>query len=88
LIFTERVKLVSRDFSPKSQPFRARANPLAGADFPGGIVIILRQMLVEILLGIGQIFMGDSGEHGMFQCIQSAIGLVLVLFCFLFFIVH
>jgi hypothetical protein len=33
-------------------------------------------MLVEILPGIRQIFMSDSGEHGMFQFFQSATGLV------------
>jgi hypothetical protein len=48
LVFTERMKLFARDFF-QSQPFRARADPLAGTDFTGGVVIVLRQMLVEIL---------------------------------------
>jgi hypothetical protein len=30
---------------------------MAGPDFSGGVAIILRQVLVEITLGIGQIFM-------------------------------
>jgi hypothetical protein len=37
--------------------FRTRADPLAGTDFTGGVVIVLRQMLVKITLGLGQMFM-------------------------------
>jgi hypothetical protein len=37
-------------------------------------------MLVEILPGIRQIFMGDSGKHGMFQFFPSAIRLVSAVF--------
>jgi hypothetical protein len=72
--------LVAGDDVFQFQPFRAHANPLAGANFAGSIVIVLRQMLVEILLGIRQIFMGDSGEHGMFHCFQSVIRLVSAVF--------
>jgi hypothetical protein len=63
LIFTERVKLFARDLPAQAQPFRARADPLAGPDFTGGIIIVLCQMLVEVALGIGQIFMGNGCEH-------------------------
>jgi len=58
------MKLVTGDSSRQSQPFRTRADPLAGTDFTGGVVIILRQMLVEILFGIRQIFMGNRSKHG------------------------
>jgi hypothetical protein len=63
LIFTERVKLFARDLPAQAQSFRARADPLAGPDFTGGIIIVLCQMLVEVALGIGQIFMGNGCEH-------------------------
>jgi hypothetical protein len=42
--------------------------------------IILQRMPAEMLLGICQIFMSDSGEHGMFQFFQSAIRLVAAVF--------
>ena len=64
MILAERMKLFARDFSLQSQSFRARADPLAEPDFTGGVVIILRQMLVEILFGIRQIFMGNRSKHG------------------------
>ena len=38
--------------------------------------IILQRMPAEMLVGICQIFMSDSGGHGMFQFFQSAIRLV------------
>ena len=63
LIFAQRMKLFAGDDVFQSQPFRARADPLAGTDFTGGVVIVLRQMLVEVTLGIGQIFMRDGSEH-------------------------
>ncbi|MGO9585712.1 MAG: hypothetical protein ACLP2Y_05915, partial [Limisphaerales bacterium] len=43
--------------------FRARADPLAGTDFARRVVIILRQVLVEITLGIAQIFLRNGGKH-------------------------
>ena len=47
----------------QSQTFRARADPLAGTDFARRVVIILRQVLVEVTLGTGQIFLRDGSEH-------------------------
>ena len=58
------MKLVTGDILLQSQAFRARADPLAGADFARRVVIVLRQMLVEVALGIRQIFMGNRSKHG------------------------
>jgi hypothetical protein len=65
LIFTERVKLFARDFrlGVQSQPLRTHADPPAGPDFAGGVIIVLRQVLDEIAFGGGQLFMRDAGEH-------------------------
>jgi hypothetical protein len=63
LVFTKRVKLFARDLPAQTQSFRARADPLAGSDFTGGVIIVLCQMLVEVALGIGQILMGNGCEH-------------------------
>lgn len=47
----------------KFQSFRTRADPLAGTDFARRVVIVLDQMLVEILLGIGQVLLRDRSKH-------------------------
>src|SRR5208283_1909013 len=43
--------------------FRARADPLAGADFTRRVVIILRQVFVKVTLGIAQIFLRNGSKH-------------------------
>jgi hypothetical protein len=40
-----------------------RMIPLAGADFPGGVVIVLRQVLDEVSFRTSLIFMGHGTEH-------------------------
>jgi hypothetical protein len=62
-IFAERMKLFARHDVCQSQPFRARADPLAGTDFPGSIVIILRQVFVEVTLGVTQVFLRHDRKH-------------------------
>ena len=56
------MKLFARDI-PLIPSVPRRADPLAGPDFTGGVVIVLRQMLVEIILGIRQIFMRYGTKH-------------------------
>jgi hypothetical protein len=66
------VKLIASNDVFQSQPVRASTDPLAGTNFTGGVIIILRQMLVEILLGIRQIFMRYGSEHGTdFNCFSK-----------------
>jgi hypothetical protein len=47
LIFAKRMKLFAGDSVLQSQPFRARADPLAGTYFARRVVIILRQVLAR-----------------------------------------
>ena len=65
LIFAERMKLFARDVSRERQSFCPNTDPLAGTNLPGGVVIILRQMLVEILLGSRQMFLDFGREHNI-----------------------
>jgi hypothetical protein len=62
-VFAQRVKLITGDCIGLTQPLRARTDPLAGPDFTGGVVIVLRQMLVEVAFGIRQILLCDGCEH-------------------------
>jgi hypothetical protein len=64
VILAERAELLAGDDRFQFQSFRTRANPLAGPDLPGSVIVILRQMLVEILLGIRQILMRYGRKHG------------------------
>ena len=41
----------------------ARTDPLAGTNFARRVVIILRQVLVEIILGIAKIFLRNGSKH-------------------------
>ena len=67
LIPTQCAKLFAGDLLPgiQSQSFRADSNPLAGANFPGSVVIVLRQVLDEVNFGGSHVLMGDGGEHLM-----------------------
>ena len=62
-IFAKRVKLFARHIALQTQSLRARADPVAGADFARRVVIVLRQMLVKILLGIRQILLSYGSKH-------------------------
>ncbi|HVU27022.1 MAG TPA: hypothetical protein VHG71_04715 [Verrucomicrobiae bacterium] len=55
--------MFTRDLPAQAQSFRAHADPLAGMDFIGGVVIVLRQVLDEITFRTGQIFMCNGTEH-------------------------
>jgi hypothetical protein len=57
------MKLFARHDVCQSQPFRARADPLARTDFARRVVIILRQVLVEVTLCIAQIFLRHGRKH-------------------------
>ena len=52
----------------QTQPFRADANPMTtlivGQDFALGVVIVVRQVLVEIRRGGGSILLWNGAEHG------------------------
>ncbi len=76
-ILAKRVKLLAGYIQLQLQSFHAHADPLAGTDFACRVVIVLLQMLVEILLGIGQVFLCDSGKHAVrgypvFRTLQRA----------------
>ena len=64
-VFAQRAKLFAADFVPgtQTQPVRAYTNPLTGADFTGGVVIVLRQVLDEVTFGTGQTLMGNGSKH-------------------------
>ena len=47
-----RVELFARGGIGQAQSFRTRTDPLAGADFSGGVIIVLSQMFVEVALGM------------------------------------
>jgi hypothetical protein len=74
-ILAKRVKLLAGDIQLQLQPFRTNTNPLAGADFTRRVVIVLRQMLVEILLGIRQIFLRYGSKHtrARYQVFKTAL---------------
>src|SRR6266542_244464 len=67
LILAQCAKLFARHGLPGAQPqsFCADADPLTGTNFPGGVIIVLRQVLDEVTLGTSQILMGDGAEHTM-----------------------
>ena len=71
-VLAQRIKLFAGDVLPgiESQSFRTNANPLAGTDFPGGVVIVLRQVLDEVTLRTCQFLMGDGAKHAKrrYQC--------------------
>src|SRR6266542_3709055 len=67
LILAQCAKLFAGELrtGSQSQPFRADSDPLTGTNFPGGVIIVLRQVLDEVTLGTSQILMGDGAEHTM-----------------------
>ena len=57
------MELFARDGIGKFQSFRARAGPLAGTDFARRVIIILREVFIEVTLRTGQILMRDGSKH-------------------------
>ena len=57
------MELFARDGIGKFQSFRARADPLAGTDFARRVIIILREVFIEVTLGISQILVRDGSKH-------------------------
>jgi hypothetical protein len=47
----------------QAQPFRPKTNPPAGMDFLCRVVVVPAQMLLEVAFGVGEILLGDHGEH-------------------------
>ena len=62
-VFAERMELFAGDVLLQSQPLCARADPLAGPDFAGGVVIVLGQVLDKVTFGTGQTLMRDGSKH-------------------------
>src|SRR6266542_4208915 len=62
-VFAKCMELFTRNVLPQSQALRTRPDPLAGTNFTCRIVIVLLQMLVEILLCIGQAFLCNGSKH-------------------------
>ena len=65
LILAQPAKLLAGDWLPNAQTqlFRTDPNPLIGTNFPGGIVIVLCQVLDKVPFGGGQFFMHHGAEH-------------------------
>ena len=59
LIFAQCAKLFAGELrtGSQSQPFRADSDPLTGANFPGGVIIVLRQVLDKVPFCGSQVFM-------------------------------
>jgi hypothetical protein len=65
LVFTERLEWFEANLLPccQSQPFRPKTNPLAGMNLLCRVIIVPGQMLLEVAFGVGEILLGDNGEH-------------------------
>ena len=59
LILAQCTKLFAGELrtGSQSQPFRADADPLTGTNFPGGVIIVLRQVLDKVPFCGSQVFM-------------------------------
>ena len=62
-VFAERMELFVRDFIAQPQQLGSQSDPLTGPHFAGRVVVVLREVFIEVTLGSGQVLMRDGREH-------------------------